>query len=716
MSLTLIQASPFARTARGAASYGTGAQVDGDPMQTFIDIMAVGRWSIVDDDGANITDQFGFGRDPVTWMPAEIPSGFDRLNCLWAWARQDADQPVFGTYAIRHNLPGTYTLSVGGSAQNFTIVNPTRATFTLTYPVGNFWINIDGPAGPMPSGWFMEVLLTTDEARYDDTSLTFTRRIRRPEFMALIDRAKPSSLRWMTAQFINNDINIRDVADYPVDTAHSLNAQPIPLKHITEFSNEIGCDCWINIHAGARDPLIQYIAEYMRDNLRSDLKLYVEFANECWNNLFPEQTLRCSAAAYPLLETVGTGTVSSVKGSNILTISGGSFLDQIGPGSGITNTRITVGDYGYFVNLSSATATTVQINQAGLNRSDAIETVNNQPWAYATTGSGRNYEGYRILSTNMHTIFETAFAGQLDRLERVCGTQLANTGATSAILSNTWWQGEPGYRPSEDTYDVLACNLYFGVSFFQNQANKDEIKRLWDLPDAQGAYDHYADVMFDRCDAQYKIDRDHGDVVNQIKSQQPFADQYGLRIVNYEGGTHIIHGPVINLPDDQSILDSFEGFLSSAQATEVFEYWADMHIRYLGGPIEQFTFIGPWSEFGFWGMFPRYGYETDSRIEVILGFVNYGGWWLDTEPPRWAKIRDLDNANGVTIAGSGTLDLSDWASINTTSWSGTGPGGATPDANGIVTMPAGPIAAADYTFTATNAAGSTNVTVNIEVT
>ncbi len=717
MALTLRQVSALARTARGSASYGTWDQEDYSELQLFLDIMTVGRWSVVDDDGDNITDQQAIPRDPVTWMPSEIPEGYDRLTVVWAWGNQNADQPVFGTYAIRHNLPGTYTLSVAGAGvSGFTIVNSTRAEFTLTHPAGNFWINIDGPNGPLPSEWFMEVVRVEDEPRFDDNSLSEPRRTMKPEFMALLDRALPSSLRWMTSQYINNDVVIRDIADYPPDTARSLNRQPYPLKRIVDMAHEYGCDCWINIHARARDELIQHIAEYMRDNLRSDLKLYVEFSNECWNALFPGQSFVCSAAAYPYFETQGVGTVSSVAGSNQLTISGGSFLDQIGPGSGITNGRIVVGDYAYFVDLASVTATNATITLANLGATEAFETVSNQPWYYATSGSGRTAEGYRILSTNMHTIFETAFAGQTDRLIRVCGTQLANPGVSTAILNDSLYTAIPGYRPADELYDVLACNLYFGDSMLNAQATKDEIKRLWALPDAQATYDFYADVMFDRAGAEYSHGSDFQALVSQIKGQKTIADQYGLRVVNYEGGTHIIHGTVINLPDDQSILDSFEGFMTSTQALEVFQYWADLHIRYLGGPIEQFTFTGSWTQYGFWGMFPRYGYETDSRIEVILGFVNYGGWWLPDEPPRWAAIRDYDNPNGVTVAGGGTLDLSDWASINTISWSGTGPGGATPDANGIVTMPAGPIAAADYTFTATNAAGSTNVTVNIEVT
>lgn len=705
MTISLVQSAPGApaEPAKGAAAFGLDGPRDYMALIPFRDLISVARIYVKGPGQPDLVGPAQYPRDPETWLPSEIPAGYDRLEVLFAWASQVSGSPQFGRYALRHNLPGTYSLSFR-EVSNVRTVSYTRTEFDVTYPAGNWWFTISGPPGPLPAGWFLELLKLTDEAAYDNAGLSLGHRRYRQAYLDEIRRCGPSLLRNMDPLHINNDLKTVEVADFAPDTARTFGGAMTPLNLICALHNEVRADCWFNIHARASDALILHCAEYLRDNLDSPLKIYAEYCNEVWNFQFA-QTSVASATGIKLLDAQGPGTVSVTNGSGTITAAGVDLRTIMGNSGASGSDRIVVGDLSYPVDRNTVTETTATMKWGAT----ASESLSEAPWWYATTGNIRNNHGYRILATNVMEIFRTAFAATPDRLVRVLGTQLVNTGVTNTLLDDSYWSGDAKFVPSEDAFDVLAGNFYFGSSFFNDQPIKAEIARLYNEGDSEGWRNFYADLLFER-NPSFSQDRTFRSIETATEAQLSLAKTKGLQFISYEGGTHIVHGGTVG-PDDTEILDSFTDFLSSPQATEVFNYWRDLHVRFLDGPVMQFGFSGYWGRYGFWGAYPEFAYAGDSRTAVLEGEKGRAPWWLPEYPPRWAQIPAQSWSSGQ----SPEFDLSGWSSVNTMAWEGTPPLGTSLDPmTGIISGIPLP-GAGSYTFTATNASGSAEITVPINV-
>jgi hypothetical protein len=53
------------------------------------------------------------------------------------------------------------------------------------------------------------------------------------------------------------------------------------------LSNYLSANSWFCIPIEASDDYVRKFAGYLKNNLRADLKIYVELSNEVWNSLFP---------------------------------------------------------------------------------------------------------------------------------------------------------------------------------------------------------------------------------------------------------------------------------------------------------------------------------------------------------------------------------------------------------------------------------------------
>jgi hypothetical protein len=90
-----------------------------------------------------------------------------------------------------------------------------------------------------------------------------------------------------------------------VDDARWLHG--IPVELMVELSNRTGTDMWVNMPVNASDDYIRGFATYVKEHLRPDLKVHVEFSNEIWNWGFI-QTSYAQARAKEMLGA-GSGAV-----------------------------------------------------------------------------------------------------------------------------------------------------------------------------------------------------------------------------------------------------------------------------------------------------------------------------------------------------------------------------------------------------------------------
>ncbi len=104
-----------------------------------------------------------------------------------------------------------------------------------------------------------------------------------------IDRLKPFSvIRFMDWARINGS-NIQSWSDRPRPDYYTQGSdRGVALKYMIELCNELGADPWFCMPHQADDAYVFSFAKQVKEQLRPDLNVYVEWSNEVWNSQFPQ--------------------------------------------------------------------------------------------------------------------------------------------------------------------------------------------------------------------------------------------------------------------------------------------------------------------------------------------------------------------------------------------------------------------------------------------
>ncbi len=70
----------------------------------------------------------------------------------------------------------------------------------------------------------------------------------------------------------------------------------VAYEYLIGLSNLTQKDIWVNIPHKASDDFITQFAEMLRDQADPNLKIYLEYSNEVWNNIFPQNSYAAEAA------------------------------------------------------------------------------------------------------------------------------------------------------------------------------------------------------------------------------------------------------------------------------------------------------------------------------------------------------------------------------------------------------------------------------------
>jgi hypothetical protein len=79
---------------------------------------------------------------------------------------------------------------------------------------------------------------------------------------------------------------IRELREYPERDARAW--RPVPIDVMVDLANLLGQDAWFNMPHTASDDFIRGFARRVRERLRPDLRVYVEYSNETWNTIFDQ--------------------------------------------------------------------------------------------------------------------------------------------------------------------------------------------------------------------------------------------------------------------------------------------------------------------------------------------------------------------------------------------------------------------------------------------
>lgn len=111
---------------------------------------------------------------------------------------------------------------------------------------------------------------------------------------------------------------------------------------------------------------------------------------------------------------------------------------------------------------------------------------------------------------------------------------------------------------------------------------------------------------------------------DRLASHATLAKQYGIPLVAYEGGQHLV-GPTGLLRDNQTVTDLLINTNRSAYMTDLYMSILSEWSRAGGGPFVFFTQVNEFSKWGSWGL-KESGAKSATDSPKLKGIYQYCGW------------------------------------------------------------------------------------------
>lgn len=458
---------------------------------------------------------------------------------------------------------------VGGVAGNYRVTWSGRADVQITGRVGGtrrrgpneIWFSTD----PGPGLVELKVSNIDADDPIRDIAVVYQPHIAahdageifNPDWLARVEGM--AVFRFMEWQDTNRT-TLSDWADRPVPQDYTYTRNSVPLEVMIRLANETGTEPWFNIPHLATDDYIAQMAQMIRDRLDPGLRAWIEFSNETWNWSFP------------------------------------------------------------------------QANHA-------------REQAQARWGDGDRWQEWNAMrAAQMVQIFDRVFDGQQGRLVRVLATQTGWHGLENQLLAPSWQAEDPANPAPPTLFDAYAITGYFSALLGNDE--KVEMTRGW-LRDATALAEEEGraqgldgaalteftrarahDILRPRMIAELRDGAISGDrrntVASFLDSDLPYhrdvADRWGLDLVAYEGGTHLVGvGP----------------HMEYADLTALF-----MDVNYSQGMADLYTMLLEGWVAGGGGLFAHF---TDIRAPGRWG--SFGALrHLDDHNPRWDALVGFDPA------------------------------------------------------------------------
>jgi hypothetical protein len=226
------------------------------------------------------------------------------------------------------------------------------------------------------------------------------------------------------------------------------------------------------------------------------------------------------------------------------------------------------------------------------------------PSAPADFQTGRSFYGMR--TAQMSDIWKNAWGADRARVVTVLGTQTGNYGVATLSLDAVLWVG----NSVRDHVDALGITGYFG----------SPVPAAWTSQPDGGLTNLFNEALYGGIDPNGYPGGDLQKYIDWAKANKQIADNYGLRLVAYEGGSgytdmtgnSALVALYINANVDARMRTLYSTFLSKwQQATG-------------GAPFNQYNDIGKYSAYGSWGALQNLLYASSPKYDALLKYIAAG--------------------------------------------------------------------------------------------
>ncbi len=449
---------------------------DWNSEQPFVDFFAMSRdWISQSGSGWGTGPQLNL--DEHGWIK-ELPDGIRATRIICSL---DKGQYPGGVYALLYDGEGEFKVSV--PAAQIVKREPGRLELLVNPKEGMFAIDL---VRTNPENYVRNIRVISPgfEVSYKENPW-------HPEFLKRW--AGVACIRFMDFMTTNNSKQV-NWNDRPKVGDAGFSTKGVPLELLVDLANRLSADAWFCIPHQADDDYIFQFAQYVKTNLKTNLRAWVEYSNETWNGMFQQW----------------------------------HYASQRGQ-------QLKLAD---------------------------------KPWEAAWL-----YTAYR--SIEIFKVFDSVYAGQAG-LVKVLPSHAANPYASEQIVR---------FNEAAKFADVLAIAPYVSFNVMpQSGEINEKVVQNWSL-----------DKLFN-----YLNRVSLPESAKWIQDNKKVADQYGLMLVAYEGGQHLVG---VGGAENNNQLNKL--FFEANADKRMGEVYAKnlMDWQNAGGDLFcTFNSMNEWSKWGSWGL------------------------------------------------------------------------------------------------------------------
>ncbi len=217
-------------------------------------------------------DEYGW----VKSLPApEEPPEYTRVSTLMF---KDVRNYPEGRYLVLYEGEGTIEYKFDAQLVSST---PGRDVINVTPSKKGILLTITA-TDPQKTGNYIRNIHVVKE-EYEET---FKSEVFNPQFIDKINKFK--ALRFMDWMDTNNSTQNEWENRPKIEQASYSYNGGVPVEIMVELANRLDIDPWFTMPHLADDEYITNFAQYVRDHLEPERKVYVEYSNEAWNRQFKQ--------------------------------------------------------------------------------------------------------------------------------------------------------------------------------------------------------------------------------------------------------------------------------------------------------------------------------------------------------------------------------------------------------------------------------------------
>lgn len=252
-------------------------------------------------------------------------------------------------------------------------------------------------------------------------------------------------------------------------------------------------------------------------------------------------------------------------------------------------------------------------------------------WGETPVGGAGWMQWYGMRSAQTADIWKSTFGAVKDRVISVISTQTAWKGLENPILNTPAWVAE-GHAPAWKSFDAYSVSGYFGGNL-GNAENTATVKS-W-LADADGGFSK----AFQQLSVggllpvtnQYSV----ADTIKSFQYQAGVAQKYGLKMVAYEGGQHLVG--VRGVENDQQLANFLVALNRRPEMQGLYTKLLDGWKQSGGTLFNHFVDAATPGKWGSWGSLENITQLTSPKYTALTNFIAKNNrWW--NEPTSSLRI------------------------------------------------------------------------------